>query len=642
MSDKDSADLQRPRDSELTWTTAIIGIILSVVMGAANVYLGLRVGMTVSASIPAAVLAMGLLRTCFNNHSILEANIVQTSASAGESLAAGINFTMPAQILAGVWSSVDFWTTTLVALSGGLLGILMMIPMRRAIVLDSPELKFPEGVACAEVLRAGSGADEGDQASGAGPVFAGLIAGASIKLLSGYIGILKSGVAWATRAGSRTWYFGTDVSPALLAVGLIVGLPVAVQVFLGGAIGWYILIPLLSADGYAGSASDHAFSIWSTQVRYVGVGAMVVGGLSAIWNVRKGIAAAMRELFGQFRATDKSETSLDPSTRNLEWRYVLMLSLLCAAVIAGIYYVLLQRSIGITVIATAAALVLSFFFSAVASYIVGLVGNSNSPVSGMTITAVLATGLMVYASGYTGETGILAMLGVAGVVCCVACTSGDVCNDLKTGHLVGASPRNQQIAQVLGVVAAAFIMAPVLTILHEGSLKAGTGGIGGEELVAPQAGLFASLAEGFFGSGNIPWNMVGWGAGLAVAILIADLPLRAADSAFRLHIMPVAVGIYLPAELSVPILCGGILSHLIQRKDSPTGLGERRGILIASGIIAGESLTGVILGLLAFLGIKAMSVGQSISPMVIDLVSLAVLAAVGLATLWFAQGTKQQ
>jgi len=637
-----------PTNRELTVMSLSTGLILSVVMGAANVYLGLRVGMTVSASIPAAVLATGVLRGLLNRRSILEANIVQTSASAGESLAAGIIFTMPALIITGIWSEFDFWTTTLVALSGGLLGILMMIPMRKAIIVDSTDLKFPEGVACAEVLRAGAAEhdEDGHAAMGTKLVFGGLAAGAVIKFCAGYLGLLKSSVEHATRAGGRTWYFGMDVSPALVAVGLIVGLPVASQVFLGGAIGWYVLIPLLSDGPTKLSAVDHAFGLWSSEVRYVGVGAMIVGGLSAIWKVRHGISAAFRELFGAVRArssasaaNEDSEIAEVPAERNLEFGYMVSLALFCAALVFGIYFVLLDRAIGITILATVAALVLSFFFTAVASYIVGLVGNSNSPVSGMTISAVLLTGLMLWVGDYTGEAGILAMLGVAGVVCCVACTAGDVCNDLKTGQLVGATPRSQQIAQVLGVVVAAFIMAPVLTILHEGSLNAGTGGIGGEELVAPQAGLFASLAEGFFGDGNIPWDMVGWGVGLAVLILLADIPLALKNSRFRLHVMPVAVGIYLPAELSVPIVIGGILNWMIKRGRS-SDAAEKRGVLLASGIIAGESLMGVLLGLLAFLGWTSLKLGESASPILIETASLLVLATVLVAMYRFAVGRK--
>lgn len=644
MSNSNPSSLQpAASDRELTVTSLSVGLILSVVMGAANVYLGLRVGMTVSASIPAAVLATGILRGVFNRRSILEANIVQTSASAGESLAAGIIFTMPALILTGIWEEFDFWTTTLVALSGGLLGILMMIPMRRAIVVESTDLKFPEGVACAEVLRAGVAEDDGagHAAIGTRLVFGGLATGAMIKLCAGFFGLLKSSVAFATRGGGRTWYFGMDVSPALVAVGLIVGLPVASQVFLGGALGWYILIPLLSEGPIETSAAEHAFALWSSDVRYVGVGAMVVGGLAAIWKVRHGIGAAFRELFGHVRARvgadgDQEAPPIE-TERNLEFGYMAGLALFCSVVVFGIYYVLLDRSIGITLLATAAALVLSFFFTAVASYIVGLVGNSNSPVSGMTISAVLLTGLLLWVGDYSGKAGILAMLGVAGVVCCVACTAGDVCNDLKTGQLVGATPRSQQIAQVLGVLVAAFIMAPVLTILHEGSLNAGTGGIGGEELVAPQSGLFASLAEGFFGEGTIPWDMVGWGVGLAVLILLADIPLAIKDSSFRLNVMPVAVGIYLPAELSVPILLGGILNWMIKRR-SPTDAGEKRGVLLASGIIAGESLMGVLLGLLAFLGWTSLKLGNNAPAHLLEAVSLLVLLAVLVAVYYFSIG----
>lgn len=613
---------------ELTVISLLTGIILSVVMGAANVYLGLRVGMTVSASIPAAVLAMGLLQGVFRKKSILEANIVQTTASAGESLAAGIIFTMPALVIAGIWERFDFWTTSLIALTGGLMGVLMMIPMRKAIVLNSPDLKFPEGVACAEVLHAGM--DDDDASGGSRLVFGGLAAGAVIKLLMGYIGVLASKVVWATRAGSRTLYFGSELSPALVGVGVIVGLPIAVQIFLGGALGWQVLIPLMSSDYVVAggaipeSAADHADFVWATRVRFIGVGAMVVGGVVAIWRVRNGILSAFRELAGQFR---RDEPTGDATEQNLELKYLAALSTACGLGVFLVYYFLLGRAVGIAILATVVGIILSFFFTAVASYIVGLVGNSNSPVSGMTITALLATGLFLYLAGYSGEPAILAMLGVAGVVCCVTCTSGDVCNDLKTGHLVGASPRSQQIAQVLGVIVAAFVMAPVLTILHEGSLKAGTGGIGGKELGAPQAGLFASLSTGFFGDGNIPWDMVAWGAVLAVLIGAADLLLARRESAFRLHIMPVAVGIYLPGEVTVPILFGGIISWLVHRTAADKPLAERRGVLMASGIIAGESLTGVLLGLLAFFDFKALDFGKQLGSGIVNALSLAVFAA---------------
>ena len=570
------------------------------------VYLGLRAGMTVSASIPAAVISIGILRGVLRRTSVLESNLVQTAASAGESLSAGIIFTMPALLLTGVWQDFDFWTTTLIALAGGLLGVLMMIPMRKVFVVDDQDLKFPEGVACAEVLRAGSeesAADEG--ASGLRMILGGIVVGGVFKVLQSFLGLFRASAEVAFSAGGRVFYFGADISPALFSVGYIVTLPIAIQIFAGGFLGWLIAIPLLGMQGVTETEPvGMAFELWSTQVRYLGVGAMIVGGVASIWNVRAGLFAAVQHIWEIVQSREKDSVD-DVTERNLEGRVILTLVTACVLLVAGIYYTLL-KSVGLTVLTTGLMMVMSFFFAAVASYIVGLVGNSNSPVSGMTITAVLGAGMLIMLFGFGGTNGIIATLGVAGVVCCVACTSGDVCNDLKTGHLVGASPRNQQIMQLLGVIPAAFVMAPVMTILHQGSLNAGTGGIGGEELAAPQAGLFAALANGFFADGKLPKDMVFWGMGVGLALLVVDSFLRRAGAKIRLHVMPVAVGIYLPVGLSVPILLGGMVRHFVGRSEvDGTETKAHRGVLLTSGLIAGESLAGVLLGFLAYVNLAS-------------------------------------
>lgn len=618
MSDHHSADtasVQSARPAEITVPAVLLGVTLSVVMGAANVYLGLRAGMTVSASIPAAVISIGILRGALRRTSILESNLVQTAASAGESLAAGIIFTMPALLLSHVWSDFDFWTTTLVALSGGLLGVLMMIPMRKVFVVDNDDLKFPEGVACAEVLRAGSDREEesGDGHSGLRLILGGIAIGGVFKVLQSYVGLFRSSAEAALAAGGRVFYFGADVSPALFSVGYIVTLPIALQIFAGGFLGWLVAIPLLGSEGVTATEPiDIAFELWSTKVRYVGVGAMIIGGVASIWKVRSGLKAAGRHIWAIARHRS-TEDAVDITERNLDGRIVLALAIGCVLLVAGIYYSLLQQLVSLTALTTILMVVMSFFFAAVASYIVGLVGNSNSPVSGMTITAVLGSGLLIMLFGFGGTNGIIATLGVAGVVCCVACTSGDVCNDLKTGHLVGASPRNQQIMQLLGVIPAAFVMAPVMSILHKGSINAGTGGIGGEELPAPQAGLFAALANGFFAGGELPQDMVLWGMVIGVVLLILDYFLERGDAKVRLHVMPVAVGIYLPVGLSVPILLGGIVRYFVERRDAPgTDAKAHRGVLLASGLIAGESLAGVLLGFLAYLGLQSLGMADKL------------------------------
>ncbi|MDX9754011.1 MAG: oligopeptide transporter, OPT family, partial [bacterium] len=335
------------RQNEFTVPAIVLSLILSVVMGAANVYLGLRAGMTVSASIPAAVISMALFQGVLRRKNILESNLVQTCASAGESLAAGIIFTIPALVLVGVWEHFNFWTTTLIALTGGLIGILFMIPMRRVFILESPELKFPEGVACAAVLTAGR---DGVKA-GATLVFAGVVVGAVFKFFASMLGLFKQTVEWAWFSGSRVFYLGSDLSPVLLGVGMIVGLDISFQMFLGGAIGWLILIPLLQADPTQGGALDEAWRLWESQIKYVGVGAMIVGGLVSIWNVRSGLLAAVKELgvLIQSHADPKVEVETE---RQLNGKTILILLVLSILMTAGVYYVSLGHDLGITVLIT--------------------------------------------------------------------------------------------------------------------------------------------------------------------------------------------------------------------------------------------------------------------------------------------------
>ena len=580
---------------ELTIYSVSIGLALSVIMGAANVYLGLKVGMTVSASIPAAVVSMLLLRVMLGRGSVLEANQAQTAASAGESLAAGIIFTMPALVLVGVWHEFDLVLTTLVALAGGLLGIVLMIPMRRVFV-TADTLPFPEGVACAAVLRAGQ------QTGDARQVIRGAIFGFVFKALMSFVGVLKGTLEGAWVVGKSVVYLGSDMSVALLGVGMIVRLNIAALVFLGGALGWLVALPILSVDiSIPENPIERAYAVWSQQVRYIGVGAMVVGGLVAIMHVRHGLLEAVRALTRTPHKTGELFQD-DPTQEDIPRTWIIALSLVCVALIGSVYFLFTGR-LDVTLTATAIMVVMAFFFTSVASYIVGLVGNSNSPVSGMTITTVLATGVMLVLFGFTGTTGMLATLGVAAIVCCTACTAGDVCNDLKTGQLVGASPRRQQMMQIGGVAVAALIMAPVLQLLHDYT----PGGIGGKELAAPQAQLFASLARGFFGDGHLPWNLVGSGAVLGLALVAVDRTLEKRGATFRLHLMPIAVGIYLPFGLSVPIFLGGILSALLHRTAST----QQPGVLLASGAIAGEALTGVGIALAASLGFSRLQLGLS-------------------------------
>lgn len=587
---------------ELTFGAILLGIILSLLMCAANTYLGLFAGMTVSASIPAAVISMGILRGILRRGTIHENNIVQTIASAGESLAAGIIFTIPALVIAGVWFNFNYWTTTLVALLGGMLGILFMIPLRKTLIVEQKDLIYPEGIACAEVLKVGE-----TKGSGIFCVFLGLLIGVIFKFLVSALSIIKVAVEGAFRFGKTAFYFGSDMSVALIGVGYIVGFNIALLVFIGGAIGWIIGIPIFGYfNGFPdGSLTDAFGTIWSTQIRFMGVGAMIIGGIWSIVKVRKSILHGVREAVLGYKTRDI--VSSERVQRDLPSKTIMTILVLVALPIF-VLYILLTQSVTIGVVAGIAMIITAFFFVAVSSYIVGLVGSSNNPVSGMVIVTVIFSSILLLLFNMTGNQGLIAALLVAGVVCCAACTAGDVSQDLKTGYLVGATPKHQQIAQMIGVGTAAFIIAPILTILHK-AYGIGTGEPGA--LSAPQASLFASIVSALFAGKGLPWTMVIIGAVIGILLVIIDETLRIRGAKFRAYVMPVAVGIYLPLVLSVPIVIGGIINvvvkHLVGRKTSSerdmVKSATHRGILFSSGLIAGEAITGIVVAFLIVLGI---------------------------------------
>ncbi len=560
---------------ELTVLSIGLGIIIGVIMTMANVYLGLYAGMTVSASIPAAVISMGIF-SLMRKKSVLESNIVQTMASAGESLAAGIIFTLPALVIIGSWKNFEFWPTVLIAICGGLLGVLFMIPLRKALIEDEEELIYPEGVACATVLSSAGEQDSG----GFFTIIKGLALGGIFKFFSSGLKLLIGSVEKAFMAGKSVVFTGLDVSPALLAVGYIVGLNVSILVFIGGAIGWFIEMPLLGTPAeYAELAPlDLAWTLWSKKVRYLGVGAMIVGGLWSIVSVRKGIKAGVGALINKKSGAGNKDIGMAAISGIFISCFLLMLYL----------YNSFIGSFGMSLFTALIMIVCCFLFVAVSSYIVGLVGSSNNPVSGMTISALLGTSVLFLLFGFKGDSAILATLGVAAVVCCAACTAGDCSQDLKTGSLLKATPRSQQIAQIIGVIIPAFTIPFTLNLLHEGYVI-------GEGLKAPQATLFASITEALFSDGTLPYNMLYWGAGLGVLILLIDHFIFKPKGGFRLHLMPIAVGIYLPVTLAIPMLVGGIIKYIVEKKSKARSEAEDKGILLSSGLIAGEALMGVII-----------------------------------------------
>ncbi|MBI2501376.1 MAG: oligopeptide transporter, OPT family, partial [Deltaproteobacteria bacterium] len=560
---------------------------------AANAYLGLYAGLTVSASIPAAVISMAILRGLFKTGTALENNLVQTIAASGETIAGGVIFTVPALVLTQSWHEFHFWPTTLIAMTGGLLGILFMIPLRRAIIVEEPELTFPEGTACAEILKAGEGG------KGGRIITIAILASALYKFFSSGVALLQGGFETAFRIGRSLFYFGGESSLALLSVGYIIGPNVATLQFLGGVISWVIAIPLYSMivgipDGDLLSSS---WSLWKNQIRYMGVGAMAVGGLWTIWSVRGGLRKGMKRIFGK-KILGEVVARTD---QDLSRRIMLPLLLITILLIFGLYHYL-TGSLGVGLFATVLIVIVTFFFVAVASYLVGLVGSSNLPISGMTICSLLFAAFFLHLVGIKGSLGVLAALGIAGVACGACSSAGDISQDLKTGQIVGSTPWKLQIGEVVGAIVPAFVIAPVLTVLHSsyGIGVAAREGI--KPLVAPQATLFAKLSEALFlDGGNLPMTFVYIGMGLAVFFILLDNNLKKRNCSFRTYVMAVAIGIYLPLQLSTTIFVGGLLHALLKNSSSNEG---SRGILIASGLIAGESLMGIIVAALIFSGLN--------------------------------------
>ena len=569
---------------EFTIQALLIGLVIGTVLTAASTYLGLYAGMTVSGSIPAAIVSMGILRGALKRGTIHENNIVQTIASAGEAVAAGIIFTVPALVITGAWTDFPFWKVSLIGLLGGLLGVLFMIPLRRVLIVEDKSLIYPEGVACARVLEAG---DAGG--STMRMILSALGCGLVFKSLIGLVAIFRGTAEYAWRVAGTVLYLGTDVSVALLGVGVIVGIEIGVAVLAGGAIAWVVAIPVyyLWHPMTDGSPMEAAWTIWSDQIRYMGVGAMIVGGLSSMWKIRRGIARAMTQLMSGIGRAGQAVARTDADLPNVAVGSVLGL----VAIGTFALYRMVTGSMSLAITAGVVMLVASLFFVAVSSYICGLVGSSNNPISGMTICALMFSSMVLLILGMSGNAGILGALGVASIVCCAAATGGDTSQDLKTGYLVGATPWKQQIAQFVGVLIPIFTIAPVLTLLHN-AYGIGTDAPGA--LRAPQATLFASITKALFGDSVLPWNMVWIGVFVAFGLMVLDGFLERAGTRFRAHVMPVAVGIYLPIALMVPVFLGGLISRSLKNRSDAA---NHNGVLIASGLIAGEAIAGILIAI---------------------------------------------
>ena len=572
---------------EFTITSVVMGLLLAVVFGAANAYLGVRVGMTVSASIPAAVISMGVIRMIMRKDSILESNMVQTIGSAGESLAAGAVFTMPVLFLwakEGVSEKPDILTIGIIALCGGLLGVLFMVPLRNALIVkEHGVLPYPEGTACAKVLLAG---EEGG--SSAKTVFVGMGAAALLKFVVDGLKVVP-GVITAPIKALKT-EFSTEIYPALIGVGYICGPKISSYIFAGGILGWFVLIPAIVTFGgdsvlYPGTdtianmyAKDGAGAIWSNYIRYIGAGMVAAGGIISLVKslplIAKTFVGAMKGIKGAGAAgTARTDRDID-------------MRLVVGGIIALIILIWLLPQIPVSFLGAVLIVVFGFFFGAVSSRMVGLVGSSNNPVSGMAIATLLFATLALKVTGDTGAHGMIGAISIGTIICIIAAMAGDTSQDLKTGYILGATPKKQQIGELLGAVIAALTIGGVLVLFDS------AGGFGTKEFAAPQATLMKMIVEGVM-DGNLPWSLVFIGVFIAVVIEILGI-----------NVLPVAIGLYLPLELSSTIMVGGLTRWFVDKKlkggaDDDAG----SGILFCSGMIAGEGLVGIILAILAVVGV---------------------------------------
>ncbi len=574
---------------EITVTSIIMGILLSVIFGAANAYLGLRVGMTVSASIPAAVIAMGVIRVILRKNSILESNIVQTIGSAGESLAAGAIFTLPALFLWAAEGKADkpgLLEITLIALLGGLLGVFFMVPLRNALIVkEHGVLPYPEGSACADVLLAG---EKGG--ANASTVFAGMGFAALFKFIIDGLKLVAGEVSASVKGYAGE--IGTQIYPAVMSVGYICGARIASYMFAGGVLSWLVLIPMIVLFGsgtvmYPGTetigeifASSGASGIWSSYIRYIGAGALAAGGIISLI---KSLPTIISTFGGAIKSMKGAKAdSTDRTSKDLN----IVTVIIAIAVLTLLVWLI--PAIPVSLLGAVIIVIFGFFFATVSSRMVGLVGSSNNPVSGMAIATLLITTLILKLTGTTGIAGMTSAIAIGSIICIVSAIAGDTSQDLKTGYLLGATPKKQQIGEVVGVVAAALAIGGTLYLLDRGF------GFGSEALAAPQATLMKLIIEGIM-DGNLPWGLVFIGVFIAIVVEVVGIP-----------VLPFAIGIYLPVQLNACIMVGGLIRLALDKMKKEKEEKEaiiNDGVLFCSGMIAGEGLVGILLAIFAIFGI---------------------------------------
>ena len=600
--------------NEITLKAIFLSIILSIVLSAAMAYLGLYAGMTISASIPAAIVSMGILRL-FRNSNILENNIVQTAASAGESLAAGVIFTLPALLLIGYWDNVDYWEVTKIAMVGGVLGALFTVPLRRALILKA-QLKFPEGVATAAVLKTGHESDVEKSSKSLKMIGLSALIGGIVKFGDLGLSIWSSAIGGAVAIKGAIFGMGSTLSPSLISVGYIVGRNIGILAFSGGLISWIVAIPIYSyLNGYEGSAWDAAGIIWNTKIRYLGVGAMVVGG---IWSVIQLAKPLVESIQLSLKTLKEDSDSVPLEERDLPINYV-FIGILALLIPISFTYFNIIPSWGAAIILSLVMCIFGFLFSAVAAYMAGVVGSSNNPISGVTIATILFSSLLIVTFFNTESSeGAAAAILIGAVVCCAAAIGGDNLQDLKTGNIVGATPWKQQLMQLVGVISSAMTLGIVLILLHEAY------GIGGPDLPAPQAVLMTNVAKGVF-AGDLEWGMIYAGAVIGVLIILLDQYQLRRGADFRVPILAVAIGIYLPIELTFPIFIGGMLNHYAGKIASQKG--KDNGLLLAAGLITGEALMAILIAVPLFFD-KNYWPNYGLPEPFADIVGIAILACI--------------
>ena len=601
--------------NEITLKAFFLSIFLSIILSSAMVYLGLYAGMTISASIPAAIMSMGILRL-FKNSNILENNIVQTAASAGESLAAGVIFTLPALLLIGYWDTISYWEVTKIAMVGGILGALFTVPLRRALILKA-RLRFPEGVATAAVLKTGHETDVKKSQQSLKIIGISALVGGFVKLGELAFSVWSSALGGAVAIKGAIFGMGASLSPSLFSVGYIVGRNIGILAFTGGLISWAVAIPIYSylygfeGDNYFESANI----IWNAKIRYLGVGAMVVGG---IWSVIQLAKPLIESIQLSLKTLQENSDNISLEERDLPINYV-FIAILAMLVPISLTYFGIIGSWSSAVILSFVMLIFGFLFSAVAAYMAGVVGSSNNPISGFTIATILFSSLLIISFfDIDSSKGAAAAILIGAVVCCAAAIGGDNLQDLKTGNIVGATPWKQQLMQLVGVVSAALTLGIVLTLLHEAY------GIGSSDLPAPQAVLMTNVANGVF-QGNLEWGMIYAGAILGIVIIMIDQYQAFRKADFRVPILAVAIGIYLPIELTLPIFIGGMLNHFASKTASEEG--KNNGLLIASGLITGEALMAIFIAVPLFFD-KNYWPNLSLPSPVNDLVGIAIITII--------------